>query len=638
MKRISKRGFLNAMESNTLPSKIYYGNGALDIAKYGENIIVDSVTETDDLFLTKSHSVSMKAVCPCCGHISNHHHARVERNVWDTSLRGKRTLLQITLFRYQCNNIECPIKTFREELPFLCGGYGRTVQVEAELIATAIMGSYRGTASSMSVRGMPVCHSTVSRHIAAINIIQESKPEAIGVDEVRNGSGFYTVIYSADTHQLLALLDGRDGSALEEWYKVHPHVKIVMRDRASGYSSATYRALPWAIQIADFFHLMKNINDYIKEILYAFIEKQTFYTMTSEDDKGNSAVQILTEKPAMVYTLRDPRLADVSDLDNLEYDCTPPLNPDGSIEDFDFNLSTPRPGSEAQAAKKRLKLQELARKIRHYSDELKSKGAKYSFVSIARHFNTTTYYVKQCLNMSEEEVERITEPTKRKKDVPASPYIYMIYKMLKDGHDSLTIFRYIMYKTDYSGTPHALSNQINRIIKNNFPYITRLLVDRYFDAKLPDNVHQFSRLELFYYIVTVNPKTKKDENIAAVIGDLIKQHPIIDKLMASVQTFNDIMRGEKPDELDKWIESNKNLLPPFCEGLLRDIEAVKNAISTGYNSGYVEGSNTAFKLVKRTGCGRYTIGHLCIKFALFLSRKLGVVDYYKIAKTRTFVA
>lgn len=637
MERITKRAFLDSIESGDLPSKISHGSKALSDAKYGKDVVVDSVTETEELTLIKTHSVSKIAVCPYCGHSSRYHHQRVVRNVWDTSFGGNRSLLQITLFRYRCDNDLCPITTFRENIPFLCGGYGRTVQVEAELLASATMGSYRGTASSMKTRGMPVCHSTVSRHMAAINIIHESKPEAVGVDEVRNGSGFYTVVYSADTHQSLALLEGRDGSALEEWFKANPYIKIVMRDRASGYSSAAYRALPWAIQVADFFHLMKNINDYIKEILYAFIDKQTFYTMTSTDEKGNLVSHVLAEAPAMVYTPRDSKLADVSDLKGLVYDCNPPINSDGTPEVFDFNLTAPRPGSEMQAAKKMLKQQELAKKIRRYYDELKSKGEKFSFSSVAKYFKTTTYYVKQYISMSDAEIERMTEPVKRKKDAPASPYIYMIYKMLKDGHDSLTIFRYVMYKTDYSGTPYTLGKYINRLIENNFPYRTRLLVNRYIDAKLPDDVHKFSRLELFYYIVTVNPETKKDDNIAAVIDNIIEQHPIIGKLMASVQTFNATMRSKEPNELDKWIEANKNLLPSFCEGLMRDIEAVKNAICTGYNSGYVEGSNTAFKLVKRTGCGRYTIGHLYIKFVLFLSRKLDVVDYYKIAKSRTFV-
>ena len=78
----------------------------------------------------------------------------------------------------------------------------------------------------------------------------------------------------------------------------------------------------------------------------------------------------------------------------------------------------------------------------------------------------------------------------------------------------------------------------------------------------------------------------------------------------------------------------KDFLTSFCNGLLQEIDAVKNAIITGKNSGFTEGGNTSFKLVKRLGCGRYTTDHLFAKFLLYMSR--GDIDPYDLAKTAVY--
>ena len=52
---------------------------------------------------------------------------------------------------------------------------------------------------------------------------------------------------------------------------------------------------------------------------------------------------------------------------------------------------------------------------------------------------------------------------------------------------------------------------------------------------------------------------------------------------------------------------NKSLLKPlrsFAEGLKRDIDAVENAVASDYSNGFVEGTNSRLKMIKRTMYGR----------------------------------
>ena len=42
----------------------------------------------------------------------------------------------------------------------------------------------------------------------------------------------------------------------------------------------------------------------------------------------------------------------------------------------------------------------------------------------------------------------------------------------------------------------------------------------------------------------------------------------------------------------------------FAEGLKRDIVAVENAVAYDYSNGFVEGTNSRLKMIKRTMYGR----------------------------------
>ena len=63
--------------------------------------------------------------------------------------------------------------------------------------------------------------------------------------------------------------------------------------------------------------------------------------------------------------------------------------------------------------------------------------------------------------------------------------------------------------------------------------------------------------------------------------------------------------GERPEELDTFIEKySESSVRVFVEGIKKDIAPVKNAISFEISSGFVEGNNNKFKLLKRILYGR----------------------------------
>ena len=86
--------------------------------------------------------------------------------------------------------------------------------------------------------------------------------------------------------------------------------------------------------------------------------------------------------------------------------------------------------------------------------------------------------------------------------------------------------------------------------------------------------------------------------------------------------FHTILMGNEPEKMDEFLERYSNgKLTAFCNEIKRDIAPVKNAISHPESSGFVEGNNNKFKVLKRIVYGRSGLvnleknvsWHLCLK-------------------------
>lgn len=83
----------------------------------------------------------------------------------------------------------------------------------------------------------------------------------IGVDDfaLKKRHTYRTIIVDEATHMPIVILEGRDGSSFKDWLSHSKQVKTVTRDRASAYASAIQEILPDTLQIADRFHLHRNL-------------------------------------------------------------------------------------------------------------------------------------------------------------------------------------------------------------------------------------------------------------------------------------------------------------------------------------------------------------------------------------------
>ena len=56
--------------------------------------------------------------------------------------------------------------------------------------------------------------------------------------------------------------------------------------------------------------------------------------------------------------------------------------------------------------------------------------------------------------------------------------------------------------------------------------------------------------------------------------------------------------------VEKYSNSSIKALKSFADGLKRDIDAVENAVAYNFSNGFVEGTNSRLKMIKRSMYGR----------------------------------
>ena len=75
------------------------------------------------------------------------------------------------------------------------------------------------------------------------------------------------VLVNLENNNIIDLLPDREVSTLENWLKSYPGVKVISRDRYGEYIQGATKGAPHAIQVADRWHLLKNVKQAVIKIM-----------------------------------------------------------------------------------------------------------------------------------------------------------------------------------------------------------------------------------------------------------------------------------------------------------------------------------------------------------------------------------
>ena len=554
----------------------------------------ESVFKNHKILILDLDSEINECKCPICGMVSNKSIATYWRDVEDVPYNFESIWLHIHAHKFICENTDCPKKYFDETLPFARKHKVKTDNFIQFILTLSIFMSSTSTSLILSLLGTSVSADVVDSIIQKIEVTDNLDIEGIGVDDIakRKGQSYATAIYDLEDHHLVALLDGRDAKEFEEWLKQHPKIKTIARDRASAYATAINKVLPDCIQVADRFHLFDNLIKHLKDIFYDKMPNKIFI-------KDNQIIDTSVKKVA-----KEIANIDYEKLKNMKYDNTPPKDKNGEIIIFD---NRKRDFDSKQYVEQKQRRIEKKKKIKNMRERLKNSTCHETKI-IAKEFEISQNSLRKYAKMSEEEVEnidkiRIYKKSKSKMD----NYSNIIYKMLEDNIPQEYIFVYVKEK-GCEASDRYLRDYINMVAKNNGFNYNKMSI--FIKLEYPKNVIVITKNELLKYLLTLDPKKRKNKNIDDNIELIFEKYPIAKQIQEIFIDFHEVMFNADPDNLDAFIELFQEIIPTFCNGLKKDIAPVKNAISLEINSGFVEGNNNKFKLIKRIVYGKSNLVNL----------------------------
>lgn len=501
------------------------------------------------------------AICPTCQQPSRRVHSRAERTVRDLPWQGIAVRWRLQLRRFFCQQANCARQTFTEPVTPALVRYARcTVRLNAALSQVGFfLGGEAGARLSAGL-GMGVSPDTLLRLVRRAALPERPTPRVLGVDDWawRKSYRYGTLLCDLERQHPVDLLPDRTADTLTAWLKAHPGVEIVSRDRAGAYAEGTREGAPEAIQVADRWHVLKNLGDALERLL----NRKQKYLRQAATALAAVEVAASVEKSE---TAPDP------------------------IHDSDDGTA----GTQAQRVSHARRLRRLAR----YNEIKTLHQQGVSLHQIAEQLHMSRRTVRHFLR-ADDFPERAQKPRPRlDRFVP-----YIQQRWAAGCHNAVQIWRELCAQ-GFRGGRSTVSDFVARL-RSSLPPTERASQSRTSIAGTCAATPSPRRSA--YLLLRAESERKPEEQ--AYCDRLLSLCPDVNTVVTLAQEFTQMVRAQKAETFDTWLvtakESGVAELRGFAIGLQQDKAAVLAALSQPWSTGPVEGHINRLKLIKRQMYGR----------------------------------
>jgi transposase len=233
-----------------------------------------SVRADPNLITLYANASASTARCSMCGKRSGRVHSRYTRTLADLPWQGVPVTVRLRVRRFFCDQRACKREIFAERLPGIAAHYGRRTE-RLESWFTHVSFALGGEAGSRLLKdlGVVVCGDTLLNHIRSTQIGDREPTRVLSVDDFafRRGTRYGTILVDLEQRRLVDVLPDRSADTFARWLQEHPGVEVVSRDRGGEYAEAASaeaarRVAPHVVQVADRFHLLKNLRNVVSRV------------------------------------------------------------------------------------------------------------------------------------------------------------------------------------------------------------------------------------------------------------------------------------------------------------------------------------------------------------------------------------
>jgi transposase len=518
-------------------------------------LVLNEIYYGEKLLTLSLSSTTLVAHCPVCQSGSQRIHSRYRRKVADLPWAEKRVLMQLTVRRFFCDLTDCKRKVFCERLhPSIAAYARRTARLEHCLQNLALQVGGEKAALLLQLLNISLVSAdtllNLSRKVTTATI---ATPNVVGIDEwaIRKGQTYATILVDLENRTPIDLLADAKLETVESWLKEHPGIKIISRDRDSVFAEAARKGAPDAIQVADRWHLLKNLSDALKGML--------------EENQ-----------PALRAT--------AAAINNA-------ANPDQN------SITTPLQEKSFEETAPKTRMRHLQVK------ELQAKG--WPILRIAKHLRMHRQTVKKYLRLEKVPKRRPAPNAGYKNSLSEEQRLYLANRWQAGDAKPRQIWRELKIQ-GYTGTASCIYRAIAHLPTRADKGVSTAKSAPTDEKAITRAQPVFSARRAMWLMV--KPKKDLSEKKQELLSVLLANHSQANVAYPLVQQFITMVKNRQCQLLDGWITAAKETgiarLKQFVAGIQRDYQAVRAGLSMEWSNGQVEGQINRLKLIKRQGYGR----------------------------------
>jgi transposase len=513
-----------------------------------DGLEVTGIEMIDEVLTLTTASIQGGLACPLCGTLASRVHSHYTRQLGDVPTGGQAVHLVLEVRKFFCDATSCPRKIFTERLPSFVEPWARTTTRLSKLVTAIGLATGGMLGARLADRlGIQTSWMTILRRIMALPTHDTGQVTQLGVDDFsfRRGRKFGTILVDMQSRKVIDVLPDRTAETVASWLRDHPEITLVSRDRGTDYAQAARVAAPQAIQIADRFHLCKNLSELAERVL-ARCRTEIRQASTSEQ-QGK-------------------------------------VNEEVKAEDEEWR---PRYSQSAEQIP-----------VTHHAERYD----RYQQILALKELHCTNKQIAQQLGMAERTVRHwiqhgISEEVKpyQKQDSCFDPYASTVLRLWDEGRNGLQIFEEIRAQ-GYRGS----SRTVHR-------YLAALQRKRPLLSEIPTTpLQKFRSREAVWWFFRDPEKLNKEDQ--EELTYLLQVSKTAKTLYDLVREFLRMVHHLNGEQLDAWLEKVSASQIEELQQIVRSIQKDKDAVYAGLthscNNGLVEGKVNKLKLLKRMMFGR----------------------------------